>query len=72
MSRKKGTIEKVVGAATEATVELGEAAKAFRGSLEHIKKARAKAKPATTVAARATKTVTRTVSKATKRTFGRK
>jgi hypothetical protein len=62
---KKGPIEKVVEAAIDATEELGEAAKGFRQSWEHVKKARSKAKPATHAVGRATKVVASGAKKAT-------
>lgn len=67
MSRKKGAIERVVESAADAAVELGEAAKGFKASWAHVKKARSKAKPATRAASRATKAVTRATRRAIKK-----
>jgi hypothetical protein len=67
-TKKKGTIERVVESAADAAVELGEAAKGFKESWAHVKKAQSKAHPATQAAKRATRAVTR----ATKRVIKRK
>lgn len=54
-SRKKGAIERVVESAADAAEEIGQAAVAFRESWDHVRKARAKAQPATIVATRTAK-----------------
>ena len=73
--KQKGAIEKVVESAADAAEEIGQAAVAFRESWDHVRKARAKAEPATRAATRvakkAVKATKRGVSKlrgATKRT----
>jgi uncharacterized protein YoxC len=72
MANKKGTIEKVVQSAADAVEELGEAAKGFKASWEHVKKARAKSTPAARAATRAGKAVTKAAKKGMKRVTGRK
>lgn len=72
MATKKGVIEKVVGSAADAVEELGEAAKGFKESWAHVKKARNKATPATRAASRAAKAVKKTATKAVKRVVRRK
>ena len=76
-ARKKGTVEKVVEAAVDATEELGAAAKSFKESWRHVRKARHKARPATTAASRAgrravnaTKRTARKAVKAVKKSRG--
>lgn len=56
-TKQKGAIEKVVESAADAAEEIGQAAVAFRESWDHVRKARAKAEPAT-------RAVTRTAKKA--------
>jgi uncharacterized protein YoxC len=72
MATKKGVIEKVVESAADAVEELGQAAKGFKESWDHVKKARSKATPATRAAARATKTVTKAAKKGVRKVTGRK
>jgi hypothetical protein len=72
MTTKKGTVEKVVGSAADAAVELGEAAKGFKKSWEHVKKARSKAAPATRMVSRATKTMAKAAKKGVRKVTGRK
>lgn len=67
MAKKKGAIGKLVEAAADATVELGEAAKGFRESWEHVKKARSKAKPATRAASRGAKAAAKAAKRMVKR-----
>lgn len=59
MATKK--IPKVFEAAADAAIEIGEAAREAKKSWEHVKKAQAKAKPATRVAAKAGKKVLKRV-----------
>lgn len=69
---------KVLDAAAEAMMELGQGAKDLKSSWEHLQRAQAKGTPATKALARAGKKATRTVRRATratvkntKRAFGR-
>ncbi len=70
-TKRKGTIEKVVESAADAAEEIGAAAVAFKESWDHVRKARAKAAPATRAAKRATKAVARTAKKATRTVVGK-
>ncbi len=62
-TKQKGTIEKVVESAADAAEEIGAAAVAFKESWDHVRKARAKAAPATRAASRATRVVASTGKK---------
>lgn len=67
---RKGAVERVVESAADAAEEIGQAAVAFRESWNHVQKARAKAKPATTAASRATKRVATAAKRAVSKVRG--
>ncbi len=70
-TKNKGTIEKVVESAADAAEEIGQAAVAFKESWDHVRRARAKAAPATRAATRASHAVARTAKKATRKVLGK-
>jgi hypothetical protein len=72
MAKKKGTIEKTVESAVDATEELGRAATAFRESWKHIKKAQVKGRPAAHTAARAGRAVARSGKKVVHKVTGKR